>query len=483
MKQLPETMAVGGLVAGWALAAGVLLAGTAAFTTASHGFGHDIAVRDMPVTALSLSLAAAGALFLLILPLLRQSAALPARTRSALLVLIAAAGLAARLMLLASEPVLEDDYQRYLWDGGVTASGLNPYAASPAAALAALPETELGQLAAASGDVLGRVNHPHLRTVYPPVAQGVFALAHRLSPWSLTAWRAVTVALELSAFALLIVLLRDVGRSPLWATLYWWNPIPLKEIANSAHMDVILLPLLLGALVLANRGRLLGAGASLLLAAGVKLWPVLLLPLIWRPLIRQPGRLSAALAMAALAGLAIAAPFIITGLNGTSGLLAYMQSWKTNSALTPVLEAAAGAIAPSGDHGSALLARMAAGVALGALALWTARTEWRGASELADKTLLLAAAMFLLSPAQFPWYYLWLLPLLAIRPVRGLLLLTATLPLYYLAFHFLARGEGEIFQGQVVWLIWLPVWALLAHDLLRAMRWRTMPAPRPEPAA
>ena len=42
-----------------------------------------------------------------------------------------ACGLAARAILFASEPVLEDDYQRYLWDGAVTAQGLNPMRSRP----------------------------------------------------------------------------------------------------------------------------------------------------------------------------------------------------------------------------------------------------------------------------------------------------------------------------------------------------------------
>ena len=95
------------------------------------------------------------------------------------------AGLAARLILIPSEPMLEDDYQRYLWEGGVVAAGLNPYATSPRSANEAGPQTKLGALAHASGDVIDRVAHAGLKTIYPPVAQAAFALAHKLNPWSL----------------------------------------------------------------------------------------------------------------------------------------------------------------------------------------------------------------------------------------------------------------------------------------------------------
>ena len=44
-----------------------------------------------------------------------------------LLYVILAAGLFCRLLMFLPEPVMEDDYQRYMWDGAVTANGYNPY--------------------------------------------------------------------------------------------------------------------------------------------------------------------------------------------------------------------------------------------------------------------------------------------------------------------------------------------------------------------
>ena len=49
--------------------------------------------------------------------------------------LIIAVGLVSRIILIPSQPVLENDYYRYLWDGAVTAHGYNPYVYSPEAAM------------------------------------------------------------------------------------------------------------------------------------------------------------------------------------------------------------------------------------------------------------------------------------------------------------------------------------------------------------
>ncbi len=453
---------------GWALAGCGLLAGVIGFTAASPLYGYAYEVRDMPVFWLAGGMAAAGAVFLVLPWLIRASRVLKPGLATGLLWAMLGAGLAMRLVLFASEPALEDDFQRYLWDGAVTASGLNPYETSPEAAMAADPEVKaLGRLGRESGLTLGRINHPQLRTLYPPVAQGAFALAYWLEPWSLNAWRALILLSDLAAIALLLLLLRDLGRSPLWATLYWWNPVALKELYNSAHMDALVVPLMLGALVLAIRHRPLSATTALTLAAGIKIWPVILLPLIWRAILNQPKKLLPAIALALFGGVLLAWPIVSAGLDPSSGLTAYASKWKTNSAMFLMLDGLAGQaldILRIEALSSGLLARLAIVLAMGALVVWQCRTAAGDAQAIVRKALIITGAMFLLSPAQFPWYYLWVLPLLALVPVRGLLVLTATLPLYYTAFYFLSNQTYEVYSERLIWLIWLPAWGLLAWE-------------------
>lgn len=440
-------------IAGWLALGLALTALAAALAIASPLFGYAHAVRDMPVISLAGGLVAAGLLFLALLWLVPASERLGRNIVRFLLWGMLAAGLAMRLVLFASAPVLEDDYQRYLWDGAVTAHGLNPYATSPEAAKAADPAySALGRLAVESGPVLARVNHPHLRTLYPPVAQAAFALSHELGPWSLTAWRAVILVLDLASIALILLLLREVGRAPLWAALYWWNPVVLKELFNAAHMEALVIPLVLAGLLLAVRKRLLGATSALTLAAGAKIWPLVLLPLIWRPLLDSPRRLALAALFAATGCALFAWPVLSAGLDSTSGFVAYASKWKTNSALFPLIETAT---AP-------LLARALVVTTLAAVVLWQCRTPHQDSEDILRRAAIIVAALFLLSPAQFPWYYLWVLPLLCLYPVPGLLVLTATLPLYYTAFYFLPRSTYETFSNGIVWLIWLPAWGLLA---------------------
>ena len=194
-------------------------------------------------------------------------------------------------------------------------------------------------LASEAGVVLERVNHPQLRTIYPAVAQAAFALAHVIAPYELWAWKLICLVGDTAALGVLLLLLGAMGRSPLWALLFWWNPLILKEHANSAHMEALLVPLVLAAVWHAAKARPMVATLGLGLAAGIKVWPVLLAPLIWRQLWGRWWQIAGcAVGLAAMLSV-WAAPVLVAGLDETSGFVAYVDRWQTNSALFPALVA------------------------------------------------------------------------------------------------------------------------------------------------
>ncbi len=456
----------------WALSA-LLVAGFGLLLTfASPRFGYAYEVSEMPAIGLAVGLVLAGLLYCLGLPRLIANSLASDEGQLRLIVLcIVIGGLIARLVLFASEPVLEDDYQRYLWDGAVTANGNNPYALSPEDAR--LKSSDLSALAQEAGLVVARINHPDLKTIYPPVAQGAFALAYLAGPWSLAAWRSVLLAFDLASLALILVLLRDVGRSPLWSALYWWNPLVIKELFNSAHMDALVLPFVLLALLLAARNRHVLSVTSLAFAVGAKVWPGLLLPLLLRARSFDARIfIGSTLIFGALAAL-WAAPILLGGIDRSSGFVAYLSDWQTNSALFPTFErairAALGWLALPPETAGRVARGMIA-LVLVALSLVLSLKPIKDADDLIGRASLLIAALVLSSPAQFPWYAVWFAPFLPFRPWFGFLLLTATVPLYYTSFYFLAEQRPEIFDGVIVWFIWIPVWAALA---LEAMQCRT----------
>ncbi len=451
---------------GWLALAALLMSAAVAARLASPMFGRDVALEDMPIVLMVASYCGVCLIAVLALPVLVRSST-HLNTRS-LLVFILLAGLAMRLSQLGGTPILEDDYNRYLWDGAVTVSGQSPFTASPEA-VGASTDPHAQALKDKAGPVFDDINYPEYRTVYPPVAQAAFALSHLMGPFSLDAWRILLIALELTAMGFVIAILRRFGRSELWCALYWWNPLIIKELANSAHMEpVLLLPLVAGVWA-ALVSRPVWASGLLAVAAGVKLWPIVLSAAVFRRLLNDRKTLAAATGMATFLLILFAWPVLQAGLGSDSGFVAYAQKWRASSASFLVAEwlvhLGPQAVLDAFDPG--LLTRGLLAAMLAAAFIAVLHRKARDGRETVWQMFALAGALYLLSPSQFPWYFVWIAPFLCIFPVRALLLAGALLPLHYLYFHFAARDMEDTYRHGVVWLIWLPVWALLLADWLR----------------
>ncbi len=450
----------------WWISGAVLVVCHVALLFVSFRFGQDRPLIERPVLLLvGLELIAGVAWLAAVWP----PAGVRASRGSAFFML--AVGAILRGLMLPSTPILEDDFYRYLWDGAVVAHGHNPYARAPQEFLdpgGAVSGEAAGLIALARDGqaVLARINHPSLRTIYPPVAQGAFALAHGLAPWSLIAWRVVLLLFDAATVALLLLLLRRLALSPLWAAIYWWSPLLVLHGVNGAHMDLLALPFVLGAILLALRGRQLWGIACMAIAAGVKLWPVILLPFLIRLLVSTPRRLMAGIAVGGGMLALVAWPSVHGVLGTDSGFAAYAQRWEMNDALFMALLWGLRTVLGWGGAAEVapLVARLLAG---GILAGWVAWLAWRpvkSPTDMARRMLLAVAGLFLLSPTQFPWYGLWMLPLLALTPKFSLLLLMVLLSLYHARYTFDARDNVAVFDNWLVWLEYVPVWVILVWE-------------------
>jgi hypothetical protein len=385
-------------------------------------------------------------------------------------------GLVARMIMFISTPILEDDYYRYLWDGGVLANGFNPYRYSPQDILdEKVPDIpdELRRLADDAVPVLQRINYPRLRTIYPPVAESAFAVAHIIRPWSMTAWRAVLLTFDLGTLYLLFKILRRSNLPLIGLVIYWWNPLLIKEIYNSGHMDVVIFPFILGALMFSMKQRYALASGTLGIAVGVKFWPAVLLPVILRPLLSKPKHLVPAVVVFACVSSVMFLPFLEAGLGSDSGFRAYSRYWEMNDALfmlilwvVKFLLKTLSLDAFSAQTGT----RVLVSCMLLLWIIWILRFDHNSSAEISRRFLPVIAALFLLSPTQFPWYSLWILPFLAMHFRPSLSLLTVLLPLYYMRFYLHARGMVYIHDVGVVWLEFVPVWCLLIWEWKRGRK-------------
>ncbi len=377
-------------------------------------------------------------------------------------------GIILRVLMLFSAPILEDDYYRYLWDGAVTANGINPYMYSPEEVLGGtgIP-TELSELAEESGEIIHGINHPEVRTIYPPIAQAFFALSYWLDSWSLISWKLILIVFDLATLSLIFNALGILKLPSSYLIIYWWNPLLLKEIFNSAHLDVLVFPFVLSAIIMASQNRYIRSTVTLIIGMGIKLWPAFLLPILLRPIISKPKELLSALVVAAISIGILFLPIYLSGLDNSSGFIAYGQSWQNNDSAFRILIYISELSLDLLHYETFHKYTVARFLVIALIAIWIAYITLGKTfknEDLFKKSLLIIAFVFLISPTQFPWYYTWLIPFLAIKPRFSLLLLTALLPMYYLRYYFEPRGEIEIFTNLIVWVEFVPVWILLIWE-------------------
>jgi len=324
-----------------------------------------------------------------------------------------------------------DDYQRFLLDGELIVAGQNPYHIVPAE----IPETSPHFRAATY------VNHPDLATFYSPLAEAWFAV---LAATGLG--RNGLVLGNLAAIALVILLLARMGAGKTRLLLFALSPLLILESTIGYHFDPMVMFLLLGLAWCLTTGRRTGAAAFWAAAVGLKLFPLLLAPIV----LRRVGWRRMAVAVAALAVLHI--PFLnrqTLEVYRTFAEMVYNPS-PIATLLPPWLKLA---------------------VLLGVVG-WFTRRPGPGDGAVFWPIL----TVILISNTVHPWYVLWILPLafLAPRtrwPVIGwsYAVVAAYAILIRLFQEGISRADPPV--TTVVWLIFLAALALAGGLRIRRRRY------------
>lgn len=418
---------------------------------------------------------AAPVVALLGLPGLAGMAGIPLLSRFAAgplaLCVMLGAGLVMRLVWFGVPVLIDDDFFRYLWDGAMLAWGHNPFALPPLSIIQgrSVPP-DLIPLVARAGDVLPHINFPEVTTIYPGTAQLAFAFAYWIAPLKIDGLRIVFLAAEVAGVAVLMAIMRDLGRPPIMAALYWLNPLVVWSGYGTIHSEALLVPLLLATMLAAWRAHDVLAAMLLALAVGVKVWPVLLVPLLAR-LVYARGRslIWPALAFAVIGSLLLLPLGLAALARPRSGLVSYSNYWWVNNG--PFAWISFWVYEASGGHkfGQQAL-RVTLAAAVGALALWVARRPPSDFRDFLTAATCVAAATFYAAPAQFPWYALWFLGFAAAIESRPLLLASATLAIYHFHTPLANQGIGFRHSYGLAFVHALPVWAWLLWEWRQSRR-------------
>jgi alpha-1,6-mannosyltransferase len=313
--------------------------------------------------------------------------------------LIFSLGIILRAYVLLFDPLLSSDIYRYVWDGRVQAAGINPYRYFPAdQALALLRD----------GTIFPHINRADTAvTIYPPVAQFFFLIITRIGE-SVTVMRLALLGCEAVTVTLILLLLRRMNRPVTRVIAYLWHPLPLWEIANSGHIDALMVALMLLGLWIVLTGHALRGAVVIALSVLVKPIAVPVLAGIWRPWdLKLPLVVIAAVALCYLpylsAGWGVLG-FLTKGYLTEEGISAGNDLWLLS--LWRLV---------FGEHQGDVVAYVVlAALVLMLKGLSVARSPDRTiANRLADINMLLLIALLLLSP-NYPWYFLVVTPFAAL---------------------------------------------------------------------
>jgi hypothetical protein len=298
-----------------------------------------------------------------------------------------------RLLVLAPFPLTSIDIFRYVWDGRIQAAGFNPFSHVPAA-----PE-----LRSLRDDVIFPYvdKADYAVTIYPPASQLLFLLVTRVHE------SVIAMKVALVTIAAVIALLRRLGRPATRVVAYAWHPLAVWEIANNGHIDAAMVAMMMLAVWLFASGRPIAAAAAATVGALFKPFAVLILPAFWRP-----WDWTMPLIVAVVAAL-LYLPYLSAG----TGVLGFLPGYASEEKL---------------DSGSAFwivemlrwfvgspawVVALYVAAALAILAALAVRAGFRRdrplAATIGDINVMLLAFSFLLSP-NYPWYFLMVVPFIAL---------------------------------------------------------------------
>jgi len=364
---------------------GAILAGLTLVTPFAFQAGGDKAFIALAIPASLLTLAA-------------THVAEHSATKRALW-LILGLGIMLRCYVLLFDPLLSSDIYRYLWDGRVQASGINPYRYFPA-------HDALAHLRDAT--IFPRINRAdYAVTIYPPVAQFFFLIVTRIGE-NVNVMRLALLGCETVSVILIMLFLRRMQRPTTRVVAYFWHPLPIWEIANNGHVDALAIALMLLGLWVALAGRTVRGAVAIALGALVKPYVAPVLAAVWRPW--DLKMLLAVIATVALCYL----PYLSVGW-GVFGFLT--QGYLTEEGIISGDDLWVLSVwrLVFGTHRGDVAAYAAvAALVLLFMVVSAARRQNRTiASCLADTNMLLLVVLLLLSP-NWPWYFLAITPFVAL---------------------------------------------------------------------
>lgn len=367
--------------------------------------------------------------------------------------------LALRLVFIAAMPNLSQDFYRFIWDGRLILSGLNPYLTTPDNLMISQPNLFPQMKTLFEG--MGALSAEHYSN-YPPLHQLPFILAAIISKHSILGSVVILRLLLIGADIGILFFGKKLLRKLQLPTMniYWFilNPLVIVELTGNLHFEGLMLFFFVMALYYVHTQKWHLAALTMALSIAVKLVPILSLPLFlnklgWKKSIRFYLTVG-------IVFMLLFAPFLkdnfFENYSATIGLwfskfefnasFYYLLNWGVETILNFELIHSMGVIVVS---------------FIGLQIIYQLLQNKTKTTALITTVLWVFTGYYLISTTVHPWYIISLLLLSIFTPFKFAKVWSYTLILSYFAYHQFSVEE----KGVILCLEYLPVLGVLAWEL------------------
>jgi hypothetical protein len=188
-----------------------------------------------------------------------------------------------RVIFILAIPNLSQDFYRFIWDGRMLFTGLNPYLFTPQSFISSgeFPVPQAAELYKG----MGVLNGSHF-TNYPPINQLCFFIASVFASKSIigsvVVFKLLIITADFGTFFYGKRLLERLN-IPVY-NIFWYvlNPFIIIELTGNLHFEGVMIFFLIWSLYLLNCGKWKLAGVILAVSISVKLMPLIFLPLFFK---------------------------------------------------------------------------------------------------------------------------------------------------------------------------------------------------------
>ncbi len=367
------------------------------------------------------------------------------------------AGVLFRVLLLFSVPNLSDDVYRFIWDGRLSANGINPFSHLPTEIMQMLPVTGITE------ELFAQLNSQGHYTIYPPVMQGFFWIAAKIFSMNvygaIVLFKCIIVLFEIATFFLLIQLLKKLSLPKHLALLYILNPLVITELTGNVHFDGVMIFFVLLAFLFLLKNNWSASAIYLGLGVATKLLPVLFIPLLIKKLGWKRGLLYSLITGATTLMLFAFVFDIATVQHLLNSVDLFIRKFEFNASVYYIVRYIGTLV--KGYNIIAIAGPFL--ILLSALIIFiiSFRNKNIGWQPFFTKTLFIVSTWLLFSTTVHPWYICLPVALAVFTPYRFTILWSFTATLSYAAYQSTPVNENLWLVGAgYILIIFYAVWEI-----------------------